>query len=279
MARIRTIKPEFWTHHIMGRVSDSVKCMAIALLNHADDEGYFLADPHIIRSACRPFDDDSRSSHGLITELSRIGWIELCKTDEGFLLGRIVKFKENQVINRPRTSKLKGSWNSHGLITDASLTRHTRNGMEGKGMEQGRESILSDFEQKTAVEKIKPSKPLSEYSDDFLKFWSAYPSKTGKGAAFKSWKKIKPPIEKVILAIEWQKKSHKWREGYIPNPQTYINQRRWEDEPDTSTSLKVITTSRGQDRINGAMEVLARRSQSNGRSEETKGIIEIGRSI
>lgn len=123
----------------MGRATDSQKCMALALLNHADDEGYFLADPHLVRSMCRPFDEESLTSHGLITDLSRIGWIELCKTEDGLILGRIVKFMQNQLINRPKPSKLKESWNDHGLITDESVTRQCRNGMEGNGTGNGME--------------------------------------------------------------------------------------------------------------------------------------------
>lgn len=86
----------------------------------------------------------------------------------------------------------------------------------------------SSTEQKTEA-----LKPLFEYSNDFQKFWTAYPSKTGKGDAWKSWQKIKPPVEIVLLAINWQICSQKWKDGYIPNPATYINQRRWEDEPPT----------------------------------------------
>lgn len=149
MARIRTIKPEFWTHHIMGRATDSQKCMALALLNHADDEGYFLADPAIVRSVCRPFDEESLTSHGLITDLSLLGWIELCKSDDGVMLGRIVKFKQNQIINRPKKSKLKESWSDHGLITDESLTHHVGKGKE-RNREQGKEEKILSVSQAKA---------------------------------------------------------------------------------------------------------------------------------
>ena len=69
-----------------------------------------------------------------------------------------------------------------------------------------------------------------EYSDEFLQFYSAYPSKIGKGDAFKSWKKERPSLPDVLKALSWQKETDKWRNGYIPNPSTYLNQRRWEDD-------------------------------------------------
>jgi hypothetical protein len=36
-----------------------------------------------------------------------------------------------------------------------------------------------------------------------------------------------------LFALQWQKDSQQWYESggkYIPNPTTYINQARWEDE-------------------------------------------------
>jgi len=68
-------------------------------------------------------------------------------------------------------------------------------------------------------------------------FWKNYPKKIGKGAAQKSWFKLKSPTETlqlIIDALEWQKKSDQWERDngqYIPHPSTYLNQRRWEDEP------------------------------------------------
>lgn len=70
----------------------------------------------------------------------------------------------------------------------------------------------------------------------FDEFWAAYPKKAAKGAAFKTWKRLKPSQEltdKMIAAIETQKRSEQWTlEGgrFIPNPATWLNGERWEDE-------------------------------------------------
>lgn len=70
----------------------------------------------------------------------------------------------------------------------------------------------------------------------FDEFWAAYPKKVGKGEARKSWRKIKPDAElhrKILAAVEEAKRSEQWtREHgqYIPNPATWLNQSRWEDE-------------------------------------------------
>jgi hypothetical protein len=71
----------------------------------------------------------------------------------------------------------------------------------------------------------------------FDEFWRLYPRKTGKGAAIKSWLKIKDPkstLHLIIGALAWQISSDQWTkdEGqFIPMPATYLNQQRWLDEP------------------------------------------------
>ncbi len=68
----------------------------------------------------------------------------------------------------------------------------------------------------------------------FEEFWKSYPRKVGKKAAQTAWKKAAlPPIEKVLSAVSKQKQSTQWsKEGgrYIPNPATWLNQGRWDDE-------------------------------------------------
>ena len=82
------------------------------------------------------------------------------------------------------------------------------------------------------------------YSADFLEFWKHYPKKIGKGKAYQSWKKLKNPkitLTKIQLALKWQKKSEQWQKDngqYIPNPSTYLNQRRWEDESNQKNENK-----------------------------------------
>lgn len=76
----------------------------------------------------------------------------------------------------------------------------------------------------------------NDYSDSFNQFWKAYPKRIGKGAAWRSWKKVKAMKEimpNLMKALEKQKKSDQWAKEngqFVPNPSTWLNQRRWEDE-------------------------------------------------
>lgn len=77
--------------------------------------------------------------------------------------------------------------------------------------------------------------PLQERR--FAEFWQAYPKKVGKASCLKAWLKLKPTAElftHIMDALAKQKASEQWqREAgrYIPNPLTWLNQGRWDDEP------------------------------------------------
>jgi phage replication O-like protein O len=84
-----------------------------------------------------------------------------------------------------------------------------------------------------------PPKRGIVYTESFEIFWSVYPKKVGKDAAFKAWKMIpkKHPgvkIPVIIQAIETQVESRHFSgqngEDFIPNPSTWLNQGRWQDE-------------------------------------------------
>lgn len=68
----------------------------------------------------------------------------------------------------------------------------------------------------------------------FDRFWTAYPKKVAKAAARKAWDKLKPSeelTETILAAIEAQKSCEQWKKKqFIPNPATWLNGRRWEDE-------------------------------------------------
>jgi uncharacterized protein YdaU (DUF1376 family) len=78
--------------------------------------------------------------------------------------------------------------------------------------------------------------PKNIYSSSFEEFWQAYPSKTGKGEAYKSWKRVGPDkqlTEKIIASVDVYKDSKRVKDGFVKNPATWLNQRCWEDEVET----------------------------------------------
>lgn len=89
----------------------------------------------------------------------------------------------------------------------------------------------SDVRSHISEDKEPPISP-----EGFEAFWKTYPKKVGKRAALKAWDKAKlnGKVEIVLEAVEKQKTWPQWQKDggqYIPNPATWINQGRWEDQP------------------------------------------------
>lgn len=107
MARIRTIKPEFWTDEDMAEVSEAACLLAIGLLNYADDEGFFNANPKLIKAAVFPIREPSVTIPVMLRELSNQGYLTLFSTSDSKHFGMISNFAKHQVVNKPRPSKIR----------------------------------------------------------------------------------------------------------------------------------------------------------------------------
>lgn len=112
-------------------------------------------------------------------------------------------------------------------------------------------SIVIAKRKRKAIKKIAPCKrsldqrieirdQRSETENMFEQFYQSYPRHQGKAAAMNAWKKLNPDSQlqsEIMTAVEKQKGWPDWTKNngqFIPYPATWLNQRRWEDEPTTS---------------------------------------------
>jgi hypothetical protein len=134
----------------------------------------------------------------------------------------------------------------HGKLFSERLIDHKKNlfdasenGRNGAKKRWGNRGLLvpqcepnADIDKDTDQDKELKNK----YNVFFEKFWESYPKKTGKGAALKSWQKIKDKnatLDLILGALAWQTETINWQKEngqYVPNPATYLNQQRWLDE-------------------------------------------------
>lgn len=167
MARIRTIKPEFWSHPILSKQPDSVRLCAIALLNLADDEGYFFASPQLVRGFVWPLDEDSTSARRALATLCEIGWIKVVEHKTHGPVGRVVNFTTHQRVDRANPSKIK----TYFIDEDSTSARRTID--ERSTQEQGREGNREQGrEQVVIVEKDTKKNGLTIKVDEFLERWN-----------------------------------------------------------------------------------------------------------
>lgn len=180
MARIRTIKPEIWTDEDLAEISEPAMLLAMGLLNHADDEGYFRANPALIKAVVFPLREPSVSIHGMLSELSNVGYLTLYKGDDGKRYGLINGFVKHQRINRPTPSKIKAlcvftedSVSDHGAITEDSPLE--------QGTGKVKEKTPSESKRKTPDPAVDLSGIDEQAWDDFVQH------RESKSALRKGW--------------------------------------------------------------------------------------------
>lgn len=129
----------------MSNLSEFARLLALALLNYADDEGYFYAHPSLIRGQVFPFLEDSKKIPGAIEQLVKAGYLAIGTGEGGRSIGWIKNFDKHQRVDKPQASKIKASarfqepsTNSTGTIQN--LSKEEGNGREGnkEGKEEGK---------------------------------------------------------------------------------------------------------------------------------------------
>lgn len=153
---------------------------------------------------------------------------KFCVDDDGRYYNRRMDEEIQKRAKSADSSRENGRNGGRPKNPQVSVGKPTDNLSEDENEDENeRESDSENYtraQEKTSVERR------------FAEFWAAYPKKTGKGAAEKAWAKIKPTKElhAVIMAVlqiavkcdQWKKENGR----YIPNPSTWLNQKRWEDE-------------------------------------------------
>ena len=177
MGRIRTIKPSFWTDEDLSELPPETHMLAASLLNYSDDEGYFNANPKLVKASCCPLREDSTNVRRGLEQLQKMGYLRLGKSrDDGKSYGHILTFSDHQRVDRGKESKIKVLDIEWEQSTNNRRTIDEQSTQEGKGRE-GKGSTTA-------------GKPAKGYSEDFERAWKAYPKRAGdnpKARAAKAW--------------------------------------------------------------------------------------------
>lgn len=98
MARIRTIKPSFWTHEEVGNLPSDGQLLFIGMWNFADDDGYIICKPNQLRAQIFPYKAYIDCAP-LLVQLVQNGCLEcfVDEQDETYL--HITHWADHQVVN------------------------------------------------------------------------------------------------------------------------------------------------------------------------------------
>lgn len=229
MARIRTIKPEFFTSEDIVALSPLARLLYIALWCEADREGRLRWKPATFKMRYLPAEQVSVID--LCQELIDRGLVityqvpidkEIEKNRELFdnsldTLAYIPKFYLHQQINNREAPSVLPSPLSEPRVIHASTTRRNAPSGEGKGKER------------------KESTRVTTREAEFDKFWAIYPRKDSKVQAEKAFAKLSPNEQlfaEILEGVGRAETSEQWRKDdgkFIPYASTWLNQRKWED--------------------------------------------------
>lgn len=229
----RIIKDSIRTSRSVNAMSDFQFRLWAYLITYVDDFGRGSADPELLKGFVFPrrkgvTEDTIKKT---LAELATIGSVILYEVDgEPYLC--FPNWSEHQSI-RNKVSKYPAP--DDGIIQIASSC------MQMKSNECSCNQTYADeckcyrnpIQSESNPNPESESKAREARSAEFEQFWAVYPRKVGKKDALKAFKKAKTSVDVLIAAIERQKQSQQWIKDdgqYIPNPATWLNQGRWEDE-------------------------------------------------
>lgn len=253
MARIRTIKPDFYTSDDICALSMPARLLYIATWLEADREGRLKWQPRTWRLRYFPADDidaDAVAAELLTANL-------LVRYGDG--LAYIPSFLEHQIINgREAESKLPDPSDLDDpsrvtTIASRVTTIHPRvttiaprvttidhdHAACTDGYSFPFPSFPTDQDHLDRTDYKSVSKRKQRESaliDAFdASFWPEYPRKVAKATALKAWTALAPDaalIEQMVAAVRRQRQDEGWQKdggAYIPHAATWIRGRRWED--------------------------------------------------
>lgn len=175
------------------------------------------------------------------------------ETPNGFVNDRLERLREEQRKyserqSRRGTSGAESRWHKYSrddgtgnisAIPEALAQAQPDNGSAPAPAPASASPIcnLQSADQKPRAKAARASVE-SPYDASFhMRFWPAYPRKTAKPEALKAWRKLTPDLDTIAAieaSLQWQCRQATWTKEngeYIPHPATWLNQRRWEDEP------------------------------------------------
>jgi len=236
MARIRTIKPEFFTSEDIVALTPLTRLLYIALWCEADKEGRLVWKPMTFKLRYMP--GDNCDIQAMCQEILDRGLVKLY----GDGLAYIPSFAAHQHINPRESASQLPDHNEQPRVgtrqprvgTGANLNVHAQVGREGKG----KEGITPRVDDAADPDLGKQKTELPGF-ESFWKTWPTNDRKQAKGKCLDAWKKASAERDAaLVLAHVSSLKNSSWlKDGgqFVPAPLVYLNQRRWEGA-DTDSS-------------------------------------------
>jgi len=181
------------------------------LMSKVDDHGLFDARPAVLRASLYPLRIDR------VREADITRWIATCE-----MAGVIALYSHD---GKPYLRMLDTRWPARSdpkypMPPDSEVAN---------GCKQPETVVPLVVDVGVVVD----GKQHDRQADPFGDFWKLYPKKVGKKPAGETWpaSRLNAHANAILTDVRDRiARDKRWREGFIPNPVTYLTQERWKDD-------------------------------------------------
>lgn len=243
MARIRSVKPEFWASEDLAECSRDARLLYVGLWNLSDEHARLRGGARYIKGQLFPYDDDLTADavEALIDELAAKGKVVRYTVDGGRYLFLPSLAKHQRLDAAKVVSKLPAPPEDQGAEKSAleSLIVPDESGNFPDESENGAEKnvllyVTGSMEHVTGSMEHGPGRARAKPDDpDFARFWHAYPLKVAKDTARKAWAKAtqRATPDLIVAGAQRYRDDPNRDQQFTAHPTTWLNGARWDDDP------------------------------------------------
>lgn len=240
MARIRSIKPEFWRSPATAKASPRARLLYIAMWGWADDYGVGEWTYRELLGYAFPHDDEIGNAElqSLLTEVATC-FCTVFYVIDGRRFYYIPAWDKHQKNERRAQGK-------HPLpdAPDASVDAdfHSSAEMRGTSVRTHGDTASGTGEQGNIGTGEQGNRGSAAAPSLFSDFWILWPRTEGKIAASKAWAKAVTKIDdSTLLELVREYVNHPNRPDleFIPHASSWLNGERWNDGPPVARSSTV----------------------------------------
>ena len=169
---------------------------------------------------------DSKRVEEIMLHMTNIGLFEIDATTQRITCLKLAERIENSIVKNPEIKRIQ-----HLMADDPGQSRTIP---DNSGKVRPEENRLD--------KKEKEGRAPRTAAAGFEEFWAVYPKKRKKKTALDIWNRKKPDASALIADVRARLAADKqWLKGFVPDPTTYLNGERWNDDMGDSTSAPKTT--------------------------------------
>lgn len=247
--RARNLKPGFFRNDLLGECDPLARILFSGLWCEADREGRLEDRPKRLKAECLPY--DTCDVDALLDQLVTRGFINRYVVD-GKAYIAIPEFAKHQNPHvREPASQIPAPGEHSASTVQAPDENRTGPALSPSLIPESPSltPVASASPPKTATKRA-PKHHGDEGPPGFVAFYAEYPKKVDRKIALKVWNRgwFEEHAEQLLADVRRRKTAHRpWVEGFAPNPATYLNGERWNDEMESPRTAGPQFRSAGND--------------------------------